>query len=208
LSDLIPNDIDEPHWEEACRRADAIREFLKHQSANSKTRAVIELADELRISQATAYRLIKLFRDGGTVTSLVNRKPGRPTGFQTLDDRLHQIINTTFAGFYLKRIRPRFSQLVREVQANCISAGYKPPHWRTIKSRLETTDIHERAKKRGETAAVKATTAIPGKFSASRALETVQIDHIKADVFVVDEETRAPIGRPWLTLAMDIIPEW
>ncbi|WP_341858101.1 hypothetical protein [Sinorhizobium medicae] len=27
---------------------------------------------------------------------------------------------------------------------------------------------------------------------------------MKADVFVVDEETRQPIGRPWLTLAMDV----
>lgn len=32
----------------------------------------------------------------------------------------------------------------------------------------------------------------------------VQIDHTKADVFVVDEETRQPVGRPWLTLAMDV----
>ena len=204
MSDLIPNDIDEHHWEEACRRADAIREFLKHQSNNATTRKVVELADELGLSQATAYRLIKLFKDGGTVTSLVNRKPGRPMGYHTLDDRLHQIISTTIAGFHLKRTQPRFSQLVREVQANCISAGYKPPHWRTIKSRLEAIDIQKRAKKRGETQVVKSTTAIPGKFSVSRALETVQIDHTKADVFVVDEETRAPIGRPWLTLAMDI----
>lgn len=32
----------------------------------------------------------------------------------------------------------------------------------------------------------------------------VQIDHTRADVFVVDEETREPVGRPWLTLAMDV----
>jgi putative transposase len=45
---------------------------------------------------------------------------------------------------------------------------------------------------------------VPGEFSASRPLEIVQVDHTKADIFVVDEETRAPIGRPWLTLAMDV----
>jgi transposase InsO family protein len=27
---------------------------------------------------------------------------------------------------------------------------------------------------------------------------------MKADVFVVDKETRLPIGRPWLTLALDV----
>jgi putative transposase len=51
---------------------------------------------------------------------------------------------------------------------------------------------------------VKAITAVPGSFEFSRPLEVVQIDHTKADIFVVDEKTRLPIGRPWLTLAMDV----
>ena len=51
---------------------------------------------------------------------------------------------------------------------------------------------------------VKSTTAVPGTYNISRPLEVVQIDHTKADIFVVDEETRQPIGRPWLTLAMDV----
>jgi putative transposase len=45
---------------------------------------------------------------------------------------------------------------------------------------------------------------VPGSFEVSRPLEVVQIDHTKADIFVVDEETRLPIGRPWLTLSMDV----
>jgi putative transposase len=35
-------------------------------------------------------------------------------------------------------------------------------------------------------------------------LEVVQIDHTLVDVIVVDRENRQPIGRPWLTLAVDI----
>lgn len=61
-----------------------------------------------------------------------------------------------------------------------------------------------RAKQRGEQTVVKATTAVPGSFEAARRLSVVQMDHTKADVFVVDEETRQPLGRPWLTLAMDV----
>ncbi|WP_437412692.1 hypothetical protein [Sinorhizobium meliloti] len=51
---------------------------------------------------------------------------------------------------------------------------------------------------------MKETQAVPGVFAASRPLQVVQVDHTKADIFVVDEETRQPIGRPWLTLAMDV----
>jgi putative transposase len=31
-----------------------------------------------------------------------------------------------------------------------------------------------------------------------------QVDHTRADVIVVDEETREPIGGPWLTLAINV----
>ena len=35
-------------------------------------------------------------------------------------------------------------------------------------------------------------------------LGLVQIDHTRVDLIVVDEAHREPIGRPWLTLAMDV----
>jgi putative transposase len=35
-------------------------------------------------------------------------------------------------------------------------------------------------------------------------LERVQIDHTLVDVIMVDEGDRLPIGRPWLTLAIDV----
>ncbi|WP_323130600.1 helix-turn-helix domain-containing protein, partial [Sinorhizobium medicae] len=89
------------------------------------------LATELAISRATAYRLIKLFRAGGTVMSLVDRRRGRPDGHRVLDDQREEIIRTTISRYYLTRNRPTVSQLVRDVQTNCMSAGLKPPHRRT-----------------------------------------------------------------------------
>jgi putative transposase len=41
-------------------------------------------------------------------------------------------------------------------------------------------------------------------LAPQRALEVVQIDHTPVDVIVVDRENRQPIGRPWLTLAVDV----
>lgn len=204
MSDAFADEIDEALWDEACRRADAIRSFLVRNSTGATAAEVADLAAELSLSQATAYRLIKLFRAGGTVLSLVDRKRGRPEGHRTLDEKREEIVRSTINAFYLKRTRPTISQLVRDVQTNCISAGLKAPHRRTIVARLEDIDLQKRARRRGEQKVVKATTAVPGAFGASRPLEVVQIDHTKADVFVVDEETRQPIGRPWLTLAMDV----
>lgn len=38
----------------------------------------------------------------------------------------------------------------------------------------------------------------------TRPLERVEMDHTKLDLFVVDMERRMPIGRPWMTLAIDV----
>lgn len=128
--------------------------------------------------------------------SLVERKPGRPDGRRMLDGKREEIIRTTINRYYLTKNRPGISQLVRDIRTNCVSAGLKPPHRRTIKTRLEDIDLHKRAKRRGEAEIVKRTTAVRGGLTASRPLQIVQVDHTKADIFVVDEETRLPIGRP------------
>ncbi|MEO3416081.1 Mu transposase C-terminal domain-containing protein [Roseovarius sp. CAU 1744] len=46
--------------------------------------------------------------------------------------------------------------------------------------------------------------ATPGVLTASRPLDIVQIDHTRADVTVVDPVTRHPLGRPTLTVAIDV----
>ena len=141
MSDPFPDEIDQALWDEACRRMEAIRVFLKHRTGKMTSGEVAELATALEISRATAYRLIKLFRAGGTAMSLVDRKRGRPQGHRVLDNKREELIRTTINGYYLKRNRPTVSQLVRDVQMSCISAGLKPPHRRTIKARLEDIEI-------------------------------------------------------------------
>ena len=44
----------------------------------------------------------------------------------------------------------------------------------------------------------------PGTLTANDALELVQIDHTLADVIIVDSRHRRSIGRPWLSLAIDV----
>ncbi len=53
--------------------------------------------------------------------------------------------------------------------------------------------------------------AARGKFKAikkgltpKRPLELAQIDHTLADIVIVDEIERRTIGRPWLTLVIDV----
>ena len=148
--------------------------------------------------------MIEAFGAGCTVTSLMAKSPGRRQGHHALDARRESVIRQTIETFYLKPTKPPFARLVREIHTRCFALDLPPPHLRTIKKRLLEIDARARARDRGDTKLVKATIAVPGEYRTSRPLEIVQIDHTKVDIIVVDEQTREPIGRPWITLAMDI----
>ncbi len=204
MTELLPDEIDDALWAEACRRAAAIRKFLVSSSGQSTVAAIADLASELHLSQATTYRLLRRFRTDGTVMSLIETKRGRRAGHRALDAPREEIIQKAIRTYYLKPTQPPVSQLVRDIETDCAVAGLKPPHRRTIEKRLGDLDLRHRARRRGEKKIEKATIAVPGALYTSRPLEIVQIDHTKADIFIVDEETREPVGRPWLSLAMDV----
>ena len=94
MHDPFPDEIDEKQWEIARRRTDVIRRFLKRRERGASPGDIAALANELDVSVATAYRLIKVFHSGGTVPALVNRKRGRPDGHRILDERREAIIRT------------------------------------------------------------------------------------------------------------------
>ena len=186
MNEPFPEEIADAQWIEAHRRADAIRRFLRNRPDTRSVSEVLDLAKELGVSKATAYRLVKAFRAGATVTSLVDRKRGRPHGHSVLDDEREEIIRTTINAVFLTRNRPAISELVRKVEEKCIAANLSVPHRRTIVARVKSIDLQKRAKRRGEPRIAKSTEAVPGSLNPSRPLELVQIDHTRADIFVVD----------------------
>ncbi len=204
MSETEPKSDDPRDWEEACRREDAVRKFVQRRDDGQKGASVKQLARGLGLSRATTYRMIELFRAGGTVTSLIGKAPGRPRGHRALDSKREGLIREAIETFYLKPTKPPIARLVHEIRTRCLAHGLPPPNWRTVKARLTDIDVRAKARKRGDVALLKSTIAVPGEYRASRPLEIVQIDHTRVDLIVVDEQTREPLGRPWITLAMDV----
>ena len=60
------------------------------------------------------------------------------------------------------------------------------------------------AEREGKDKAERHHLATPGTLTADHPLDIVQIDHTKADVTVVDSVTRRALGRPTLTVAIDV----
>lgn len=68
------------------------------------------------------------------------------------------------------------------------------------------SDLHQYlvAKARlGKEAGEKEFRAALKKLKVSRILERVEIDHTPVDLIVIDKATKLPLGRPWLTMAID-----
>ena len=158
----------EREWEEACRREDVIRALLSQRTSALSAKEVEAAADELEISRATLYRMVRLYRAGGTVSSLLPRSVGRPKKSRSLSPEREALIVLTIRQFYLKREKPKFGKLVQEVRLRCVEAGYPPANWRTIKSRVEDLDARSVALRRGDKATIKATKAAADSDEAAR----------------------------------------
>ncbi len=87
-----------------------------------------------------------------------------------------------------------------EVRRHCRRSGIKPVSRATVARRWEALRTQQTLALASEPEAE----VPPGHLVATKPLELVQIDHTQADVFVVDEATRRAIGRPWLSVAIDV----
>ena len=83
--------------------------------------------------------------------------------------------------------------------------GLTPPGRKAITARVRRKPRSEIvARREGRKAARDRFAPAAGSLQAEWPLALVQIDHTLVDVIVVDSLTRAPIQRPWLTLAIDV----
>lgn len=136
--------------EEDRRREDVIRELLTREGERLSQDAIKNLTQDLGVSRATAYRMIKTFRTCGAVTAPMTRPVGRPKGARVLDATREFLIRDAIENFYLQPARPKFSQLVREISKRCLKERLPAPNWRTIKARVQDIDVQTRARRRSE----------------------------------------------------------
>jgi putative transposase len=116
------------------------------------------------------------------------------------------IVQATIEDVYLSRQKPLVQHVCVEVLRRCRNAGVSPPHPNTVRSRIrhlaDNVQLHRRE---GSQAAAAKYAPLQGRFpGADGPLSVVQIDHTPVDLILVDDIHRRPVGRPWLTLAIDV----
>lgn len=195
--------VGERQWDEARRCLPVIHALAQQPE---RTRAeVVAAARMLGCGPTHVYALLRRYLADPRLTSLLPRPPGRRLGFSVCSEELDALINEVIETIYLTRQRARISDVEAEVRRRCHALGLTPPSRKAITARIRRKPRNEIvARREGPKVARDRFAPAIGSLEADWPLTLVQIDHTLVDVIVVDSLTRAPIQRPWLTLAIDV----
>lgn len=197
-------DFTDAQWSEAERRYGFIKPLIDHDLPSKEQ--IAELAAKAGVSVSTIYRWRSSFSHSGHVSSLVPGQDGRPVGTRLITPEQEEIIRASIEDRFLQRQKFKPSDVITLVRERCAAAGIKAPADGTVRDRIAALHPALVLRRRGERAKARDTyEPIRGAFpGADRPLAVVQIDHTRLDIIVVEETTRKPMGRPWLTLAIDV----
>lgn len=197
-------DYTDEEWAEARRRLSIITPLLM---LGRRSRAAVGAAAKKHdVGITTLYRWINAYESSEQLTALIPGKRGRPAGLRLLAVEQEVIIEAAIRDRYLNKRRPTEQEVVDYVQQMCRKAGTRAPNHNTIRARIHAIPKNLALRRRGRADLARGRyEPLRGHFpGASYPLAVVQIDHTPGDVILVDERTRKPLGRPWLTLAIDV----
>jgi len=224
--------VPEGEREEAWRRYALIRPLLAW-PAQARTRRAIEAylssltslsssSDAGRAagkgdgasSRGSVERYLRAFEaSGGDIRALVPATEWGGVGESRLDAEVEGIIQGVLgecrAAPAQRTVRDVYFMVVERVRVRNQGRGPEerlaPPGLSTIERRVRAAGASGEVRRRrpgpGERRAAEGVRPGP---RATRPLERVELDHTVLDLIVVDEEDRLPIGRPTVTLALDV----
>lgn len=197
-------DYSDEEWAEARRRLSIITPLLML-GRRSRT-AVGAAAKKHDVGITTLYRWINAYESSEQLTALIPGKRGRPAGLRLLAVEQEVIIEAAIRDRYLNKRRPTEQEVIDYAQQMCRKAGTRAPNHNTIRARIHAIPKNLALRRRGRADLARGRyEPLRGHFpGASYPLAVVQIDHTPGDVILVDDRNRRPLGRPWLTLAIDV----
>ncbi|MDX4012991.1 DDE-type integrase/transposase/recombinase [Aliarcobacter skirrowii] len=196
-------DLSERDFDKANERFEIIKSLIdkKDRSAND----VLKIAKKYKKGIATIYRWLNTYEQYRSISSLASKREFcGAKGQSRLDDNVDTIINSVIEEYYLHKQKYPLQMIYDEIVYKCKHSNLKPPTKNTIRNRIN--NIHPKiiAKNRHALRVIE-TRGMSGSFpEVKMPLDIIQIDHTKVDVILVDEDSRKPIGRPYITVAIDV----
>jgi putative transposase len=163
------------------------------------------LAERWGVSVRTVWRRVHAYRREGSVRAFLKRRHGTSPGVKKLGDVADEIIRDAARCWWRQTENATIAEIFPTVVGECNARRIAAPSRATVARRLSSFR-NDSANFAGEVAAAlrERNRLVKGSYTITEPLAVVQIDHTVADVFVVDPISRACIGRPTLTVAIDV----
>ena len=138
-------------------------------------------------------------------SALVRKSGGRPVGLNQLDPKVDALIRHAIAKYYMCREKPPKEYVVLRAQSMARRLRLPPPSRKAVLLRLnqEIGWASDLAREGGHAARQRWEPRTGGLF-VSKPMDLIQIDHSPADVMVLSDDRLTVLGRPWVTVAIDV----
>lgn len=193
--------IAEQEWNEANRRALVVRPLIEFKHCpREKAR---EAAAELELSDRQIYRLIQRLRKlDGELTALLPGGSNGGRGKWRLAAPREALLHRLIVEVFITPQKRSAAELIRAIRSQSLKDGLIAPSESTIRRRLKTLSLTEHCQRGEQHPEIKPIYGVTP--TADNPLDWLQIDHTPVDLIIVDPIDRLPIGRPWITVAIDV----
>jgi putative transposase len=170
------------------------------------------ISDAKPPSVITIYRWYKRFTGANDSRALVPRFDLRGLKGARQGTRVHELLSEATAEAYntspLATGKSIYSRLLAKIETenrrSLSDTPCVPPSERTVYRMLANADLYEMTVlKEGKASADRRFRVGKAGVKPTRILERIEIDHTPLDLFLVDERTWLPLGRPTLTMAIE-----
>ncbi len=162
----------------------------------------------------TVYRWIRRYRDGGSdIRALLSQDMLKGNRTRRYETAMLEIVAQAVDTIYMTRERNTVEDtcdhaiylVSQENKLRPKDAQLPLPTTSLVKKTIQEIPAFDRCvARKGREAALAEHRAVLHRVVTSRPLERVEIDHTQLDIMLVDDETYLPLGRPTLTVCVDV----
>ena len=172
------------------------------------------IGDDHPPSRSTVHRWYREWvqrrRNVQAIASRIDRRGGGGRGRlpEPVEDEIRKVLDEIFLTENRGSAKDAWLELERQIKAlNLQRSPDDPlpiPSLRSLQRRVNMLDAYEVvARREGRKAAKRRFRKVIGTLKVERILERVEMDHTPLNLFVIDDESLLPLGRPYLTVALD-----
>lgn len=191
--------IADKKWRRAEKLAALLRPTIGQPLRQVQAARIARIA---KISLATLWRHRRRLAEQELTSALLDRPPGfRPEG-NRLSAEQHSVVLQVIEQLQRRGHRLRVIDVVAEVEQRCRTRKIDSPTRRSVDRRIAQFAPHLVERRSGNVDRLHK--GKPGHYQVDHPLDVVQIDHTRCDIMVVDDLYRQAIGRPVLSVALDV----